>query len=355
MAALPTTSLTMTAIGTALGNASRNLSTLCTDSNINAFARYKPGYLDAGATADKWMFWQEPQGSGTTDPRGLNPDGGGSLEVFRMGDFRGYDHDSDPAYAGFSGTTIQFPNGTGTSSGISIPFYAEDVNWAADSSDLYREQHGMPELTHVLALDASDNSIQGAELIPAIAGNVDIDLDGVTLPAGTLVTKTYHIAFGVDATHWSVKLGTLDGAGGIGDVKMIQLLAPIINGVTFDDTSFTGGDNDPYAGCNTVGSNTNRFSGNTAIWDYSTLSAWKCFYTHDGGGDDDYRSIAATWYIKGFIENPATEYEVKTANFVSNGGNNTVDLSSMVDSPPRGYWKDGDNIFLILRDLTINF
>ena len=110
---------------------------------------------------------------------------------------------------------------TGTATGLTVPFYAQEVEW----SDLgvYRETNNWPGFTHVLALDDDDsNAIIGSVALPGIGGNVDIPLDDITLIPGVTVTVNIHIALGIDATHWSVKLGTLDGAVGIGQVKVLE-------------------------------------------------------------------------------------------------------------------------------------
>ena len=109
--------------------------------------------------------------------------------------------------------------------------------------------------------------------------------------------------------------------------------------------------NDRYTSVQILGSNTNRFNGsNQAIWDYSTTSAWRCYYS---GGYDDYRSIDADWYIKGFKSSPTTEYLAASSSaFASNGANNTVTLP--VGGSPSTF-VDGDEISLVLKNLTINY
>ena len=351
--ALGTTNLTMTQVATALGAATTNidLKALCTHASVNVWSRYKSGYLESDGSADNFIQYQAPQGGGTTDPRGTDSDVGHALETYKLGDFRGYNHSAAAPYVSWPTTVHTYPSGTGTATGLTRTFYAQEVEW--DDAGVYRATNNWAGFSHVHLLDDDNaDAFVGTAAIPALNGNVAISLNAITLTPGVTLTKNYHAAFGVDSTHWSVKLGTLDGAGGIGTVKVLELLPPAITDAIFSDTSFTGGANDPYTSAIVTGSNTNRFSGTTAIWDYSTLDAWRCYYS---GGSDYYRNIAADWYIKGFVENPATEYFVKTANFASNGANNTVDLTTMSATPPRTYWADGDNITLVLKNLTINF
>lgn len=361
--ALPTTGITASAIATALGNASRNFKTLCTDTNLNPWSRYKPGYLKSDGTADKFVEWQPPRGGGFTDPRGYNSDSASSLEGYRLGDFRGYNHSAVLPYLSEPGSTIEFGSGTATSSGISLTFYAGETNWAIDSA-VYRETSWwVSPFTHVHALDASDDSICGTALLPAIGGNVSIPLDGVSMTQGIPVTTTYHLAFGIDSTHWNIKLGTRYGADGISDVTVLRLQARQITEVNWDDTSITGGTNDPYADVTTPGGTTNYFTGvNVATWEFDAIHpAFDCYYTHSGTGTDSYTRMNADWLIKGFKDEPSAEYIVGTANLYGNGGTNSVTLPAGglvrsgggANSPNQ--FTDGDNITLILRNITIVF
>ena len=56
--ALGTTDITTTLVGNTIGNSSRNVGVLCTASQINPLSRYRPGYWDVDATADKFIFYQ---------------------------------------------------------------------------------------------------------------------------------------------------------------------------------------------------------------------------------------------------------------------------------------------------------
>jgi hypothetical protein len=353
--ALGSSNITMSAVATALGVSTSDidLKNLCTNAAVNIWSRYKPGYFKTDGSSDNWLTYQAPRGGGTTDPRGTDSDVGHALETYKLGDFRGYDHDSDPPYAVYPSSTVEFGSGESTSYGITFTFYVEDVNWGSGSGDAYREQHDIADLTHVLLLDAADDSIEDAVAIPSMGSFATLTPDGISMSQGVPVTKTYHIAFGTSETNWAVKLGDYQGADGIFSLTVLRLEPAKVSGAIFVDTNFTGGDNDPYNSVEILGSNTNRINGTTqAIWDYSTLNAWRCYHS---SGYDDYRSISADWYVKGFNENPTTEYFVKTANISSNGANNTIDLNTMSDTPPHSSWEDGDNMVLVLRNLTINF
>jgi hypothetical protein len=354
--ALGLTNINTTNVGAAIGSSSDIVRVLCTFVDVNPCSQYRPGLWDIGSGSDFFIYYQVPRGSGYTDPRGTY--NGSDKESYHLGDFRGYNHAAGIPYVAYTETVIQFGFGTTTTTGITLTFYVYEMNWKQTASGLERrEENDWPTMTHVHLLDASDDSIVGSAAIPTSGGNVSIAANYAITTPGVQVDKTFHVAMGIDVTHWSFKVGTDQGLGGIGLSSAIQLKqALIIEEAAFDDDSFieTGVPGTVYTSAEVItpGDNDNVFSGDQAIWNYNQNDDFRCYHS---GGSNDFRSINAKWFIKGFIEDPDVEYEVKTANFLSNNANNVVDLSSMVDSPPRGFWKDGDEIALILRELTVNF
>ena len=294
---------------------------------------------------------QPPRGLGYSDARGTY--NGSDKEVYHLGDFRYYNHSAITPYCNFPAGIIEYGSSVSSATGLSRTVYVGEMDWKQTSPE-HNTENDWSTQANVHLLNASDDSIEGTAAIPASGGNVDISVDDIPMPTpGATVTVTYHVAFGIDATHWSFKMGTDQGLGGIGTIQVRRGVAPTVSGAIFIDTSFGGGANDPYSSVQIIGSNTNRINGSTqAIWDYSTLDAWRCYHS---SGTDDYRNINADWYIRGFHESPSTEYLVGNANVASNGANNTVDLSTMSATPPHSSWEDGDNMVLVLRNLTINF
>lgn len=137
MAVLPTTGITTSIVGPAIGSGSRDVGTLCTHSGINKWSRYKPvrlpqtsiamgshPFLGAlinvrtdslllGVKDDNWVYQL---------PRGVNAD---FNEPYRLGDFRGYRTDAAYSHAPFgigditvagSSTVIAFNLGGGSGS-----------------------------------------------------------------------------------------------------------------------------------------------------------------------------------------------------------------------------------------------
>lgn len=116
MSALGTTDITTTLIGNTLGISSHVVSALCIDSNIIMWNRFKP---TKGAFGDS-TFWKGDDGNcGFALPVWLSNSGNAGVysnsglwsyihpnSNYRLGDFRGYNHDSTlkPPFYSFTGT-----------------------------------------------------------------------------------------------------------------------------------------------------------------------------------------------------------------------------------------------------------
>jgi len=147
-------------------------------------------------------------------------------------------------------------------------------------------------------------------------------------------------------------MGTDQGMGGIGSITAVQLQQALLLDINFDDTNITGGANDPYTSIAWSGSGSinHRTSGsNVGIWTYTGLNGFRCYRS---GGYDDYRNINADCYLKGFKSSPTTEYSAGNVNIATNNANNSFTLS-LGGSPSS--WSDGDEVQLILRNITINY
>lgn len=129
---LITAPVTTTDVGSTIGSSSRNVGVLCTSSQINKWSKHKPvnypkttGLVESewkGTTADngKGIFYGLQIGATATSWSTLHTSNyayvgrptGGSTSPYRLGDFRGYDHNA-------------VPNLTG---GLSADYYYWDVN-----------------------------------------------------------------------------------------------------------------------------------------------------------------------------------------------------------------------------------
>lgn len=111
MAQLATSNISTTLVANTLGTSTRDVGSLCTNSNINKWSKYKPTrYSSLAPTMDQ--FWKANDGycgfdlsnariisAGDTDGMINNtweylPPRGGEDEPYRLGDFRGYCHDA---------------------------------------------------------------------------------------------------------------------------------------------------------------------------------------------------------------------------------------------------------------------
>ena len=63
MAALPTTGITTTLVGTTLGVSSRDVGTLCTHPNINMWSKYKPVSINNAAPERSTDWWKGEDGT----------------------------------------------------------------------------------------------------------------------------------------------------------------------------------------------------------------------------------------------------------------------------------------------------
>lgn len=123
MAALGSTNISTSLVGTTLSDASRSVFELCTLVNkINKWSRYKP-VRDAGVGPNRPVGASGYFGLDFTNsnpnkwdylvPRGGSP-GGSPDEPGRLGDFRGYEHDKSntypPVYADVASTNIEGGN-----------------------------------------------------------------------------------------------------------------------------------------------------------------------------------------------------------------------------------------------------
>mgnify|MGYP000381011892 CR=1 FL=1 len=105
---LPYKNLTFEMVAKELGEESTKLSNLCTSKNINLFSWRKPfAYPSNKVELDDYQAWRGraygfqmvPQIERPTSGQELaemyyNPPSGGTSEPFRLGDFRGYDHNA---------------------------------------------------------------------------------------------------------------------------------------------------------------------------------------------------------------------------------------------------------------------
>lgn len=341
------TTVNTTTIKTALGATTTNIRELCTHANLNPWSVYRPGYWYESANT---LTYRPPRGGAFTDTRGNNPETGRSLETYRFGDFRGYNHSAViPTMTAPSDLTYGSSSaGSSVTRGITV--YVGEFDWAG-SQTVYRALNALTTpVSYVYVLDAADAD-KGSALLPATNGNVTVNYSFTVPNAGSFEDFTVKVAFGDSSTIF-YKLGNSYGALGEDIFRVTTLAARVIYAVQFDDTYITGGDNPPYTSIEGIGTTDNYFTGtNTAVWKFNDTSALKAWYNYPTDYDL-FINITADWYIKGFASSPTTEYLAKSSSAFVSGGNNTVTLP--VGGSPSTFG-DGDKISLILRNISINY
>ena len=105
---LPYTELTIQMVAAELGEKSLKLSDLCTSKNINLFSWRKPfAYAANKVELDDYQAWRgraygfqmvaqidKPEAGAEMPEMSYNPPSGGTEQPYRLGDFRGYDHNA---------------------------------------------------------------------------------------------------------------------------------------------------------------------------------------------------------------------------------------------------------------------
>lgn len=134
--ALGTTDISTTLVGNTIGNSSRNVGVLCTSSTINKWSKFKPVKTPWPDANDNW-YGLDP----TNNWAWVLPSGG-STNPFRLGDFRGYEHDQTltylPVYLKSSEVTYNdiYPTGTPVSNTFTFRAFRDSTNTVSIYSQL---------------------------------------------------------------------------------------------------------------------------------------------------------------------------------------------------------------------------
>lgn len=174
------------------------LSAINTSDSVNKYSRFRPGYW---TVENSILTFQLPRGGGYTDPRGTD-ENGVSVEAYKLGDFRGYNHSApNIGYLGDQITTINFgSNSGGEVTSVECVFYLGEVDWFGDEGS-YWGSNNLPLYTQILAIDADTSSVLG------IVEKDDLETIGSTkraifqlqlsAPSSTNGTKEYNVKFGL--------------------------------------------------------------------------------------------------------------------------------------------------------------
>lgn len=198
---LSTDNISIMMVRNALSYPSTDLGTLCTCDNVNKYSRFRPGYWYVDTSGD--LAFQKPRGGGYNDPRGTDPSGI-SVEAYKLGDFRGYNHDaSSPSFNTGSDvfeTTFPSSAGGGTKN-IEIVFNLGETDWFGEESQ-YRGKNNITtayDTIYAARLNGSTRTIVGSchKNDLEISGNSARAPITVSLYMNASGTTTYTLYFGL--------------------------------------------------------------------------------------------------------------------------------------------------------------
>ena len=144
--ALGTTNITTTLVGNTLGIPSKDVGTLCSAGSINKWSKYKPVIYPAIATAGITNWWKAVDGNCglsiteysdidnlvTAIINGVtwtyNKPTGGSSSPYRLGDFRGYEHNAVTPFMYFYVPPIAYNNSDGSTVGAAMQISSGEIN-----------------------------------------------------------------------------------------------------------------------------------------------------------------------------------------------------------------------------------
>lgn len=236
---LPTTNISIMSVRNALSYPSTDLGTLCTCPNVNKYSRFRPGYWYVDTSGN--LAFQKPRGGGYNDPRGTDPSGI-SVEAYKLGDFRGYNHNapSPSLNTGSDVFEITFPSSAGGGTkNIDIVFNLGETDWFGQESQ-YRGKNNITtayDTIYAARINGSQRIIVGScsKNNLEISGNSARAPMTVSLYMNPSGTTTYTLVFGLGyagkAYAWfpnelTIKITVLEGA-----VIVTRVLSSALSGL----------------------------------------------------------------------------------------------------------------------------
>lgn len=137
----------------ALGYPSTDLGTLCTCDKVNKFSRYRPGYWYASG---RELLFNTPKGGDYLDLRGAD-ENGIDKQVFRLGDFRGYNSSAyPPSIGGDSEQTLKVQADYSLNTiPVEMTFNLGEVDWF-NEEDKYRGMNKIPLCSNFIVCKSSE-------------------------------------------------------------------------------------------------------------------------------------------------------------------------------------------------------
>lgn len=138
-----------------LGYPSTDLGTLCSCDNVNKYSRYRPGYW--ATDGSKTLVFKKPLGGNYSDPRGTDTEIGSNLQLYKLGDFRGYNSTARQPWVDGDNPRI-----TNLASTYTDPTYDEDValnigevDWFNEETKYWGKNASLGGCNQVVAVDSN--------------------------------------------------------------------------------------------------------------------------------------------------------------------------------------------------------
>ena len=200
--ALGTTNITTTLVGQTIGVASRDVGTLCSSPLINKWSKYKPVIYPVISTTGITNWWKAVGGNcGLSIPMYLSIDSlvtaitngvawdynrptGGSSSPYRLGDFRGYNHNAKIPFDSFYVSSIAYNNSVDSTVGAAMSIsLGEEYNLAITDINRIKDWYFGCYMVKSSGGALYPRYITSSDTISVEASSVEIPIYG--LPAGT--------------------------------------------------------------------------------------------------------------------------------------------------------------------------
>lgn len=153
---LGTTNIDVNTIAGLVNDTTFNIGTICKSDSINKWSRIRPGYW---SISNLQLVFNKPQGNGYTDPRGTDSEIASNQQLFKLGDFRGYNSSALPVRLAGPSESDYLLNSTDPTSGITINYTVNigEVDWFLEET-LYRGKNTVSGYNQIVAATLVDGS-----------------------------------------------------------------------------------------------------------------------------------------------------------------------------------------------------
>lgn len=202
--ALGTTGISTTLVANTIGVGSNDVGTLCTSDKINKWSKWKPvryntltGITLAQLASTTWGLTIPSYTTLSSIITAINagitwdyakPQGDISLEYYRLGDFRNYEHTATKPFSDFICPTIGFNNSPSSTIGATLIFTQDGGNYNIGLNDLI----GIKDCYFAIYMIRTDGDTSNSRLLTAenTVGSGDAD---ITIPIHGMSLTNYYV------------------------------------------------------------------------------------------------------------------------------------------------------------------